>query len=45
MTASADFEAALSAAGYDVQLTTFDGGHHDPPTELGLEVFREVLSL
>lgn len=45
VTVSADFEAALADAGYDVQLTTFDGDHENPPTELSLEIFREVLGL
>lgn len=45
VTNSAEFEAALADAGYDVQLTTFDGGHEDPPAELRLEIFTEVLGL
>lgn len=44
-TVSVDFEAVLADAGYDVQLITFEGGHHDPPTELSLRVFKEVLGL
>jgi dipeptidyl aminopeptidase/acylaminoacyl peptidase len=42
---SVEFETALVAAGYDVRLATFDGGHHDPPNELNLEVCKEVLGL
>jgi hypothetical protein len=44
ITVSEDFEAALAAAGYDVQLATFDGGHNFPPKELSLEVLTEILS-
>ncbi len=42
---SVAFEEALADAGYDVQLTTFGGGHQDPPTELSLEIFADVLDL
>jgi predicted esterase len=42
---SVEFEAALADAGYDVELTTFDGGHQTPPPERSLEVFKEVLGL
>lgn len=45
MTVSADFAAVLADAGYDVELITFDGGHHAPPIEISLEVFKEVLGL
>lgn len=44
ITVSEDFEAALAAAGYDVQLATFDGGHNFPPKELSLEALMEILS-
>jgi predicted esterase len=41
-----DFEKALANAGYDVQVITYEGGHtSDPPDELSLEVFSEVLGL
>jgi predicted esterase len=42
---SVDFKEALSDAGYDVQLTTFEGGHEDPPTTISKEVFTEALGL
>ncbi len=42
---SVAFETALADAGYDVQLATFVGGHRNPPTELSLEIFKEVLGL
>jgi len=45
MESSVAFEGALADAGYDVQLATFGGGHHVPPTELSLEIFTEVLGL
>lgn len=45
LTNSVDFEAALSDAGYDVELTTFEGGHQDPPTTLSQEIFTEALGL
>ena len=35
---------SMAAAGYDVQLATFDGGHNFPPKELSLEVLTEILS-
>ena len=40
---AAEFEALLSDAGYDVQFTTFDGGHVLPPEELYLPTIVEVL--
>ncbi len=40
---SAEFESALADAGYDVSLTTFDGGHVEPPAELVLSTIMEVL--
>ena len=40
-----DFEAALSDAGYDVQLTTYEGGHEPPPADIGLEMYSELLGL
>jgi len=45
VTVSTDFEAALAAAGYDVQLTTFEGGHSFAPKDIGLGVLMEVLGL
>jgi len=42
---STDFEAALADAGYDVQLTTYQRGHVDPPAEVSQAVFTEVLGL
>ncbi len=43
MTVSEDFEAALADAAYDVQLTSFTGGHNFPPKEISFDVFMEVL--
>lgn len=40
---SEEFAAALTDAGYDVQLTSFEGGHELPPTELGVSTILEVL--
>jgi acetyl esterase/lipase len=40
---AAEFESLLSDAGYDVQFTTFDGGHVMPPPELYLPTIVEVL--
>ena len=40
---SAGFAAALADAGYDVEFTTFDGGHETPPSELSLPAVMEVL--
>lgn len=45
MTVSTDFEAALADAGYDVQLTTYEGGHRAPPADIGLPLYIELLSL
>jgi dienelactone hydrolase len=45
MTVSTDFEAALTAAGYDVQLTTFEGGHDAPPADIGLEIYADLIGL
>lgn len=42
---STAFEAALADAGYDVQLTTYQRGHEDPPAEVSQAVFTEVLGL
>jgi len=43
---NADFAKVLAAAGYDVQVITYEGGRTtDPPDELSLEVFTEVLGL
>ena len=40
------FAAVLADAGYDVQVITYEGVHtSDPPDELSLEVFTEVLGL
>lgn len=40
------FEEVLADAGYDVQVITYEGGHSsDPPDELSLEVFTELLGL
>ena len=42
---AAEFAALLTDAGYDVQLTTFNGLHHEaPPPELFLPTIVEVLS-
>jgi len=38
-----EFVALLRDAGYDVQLTTWDGGHDGPPVELLLSALMEVL--
>ncbi|MDJ0925770.1 MAG: hypothetical protein QNJ77_14535 [Acidimicrobiia bacterium] len=40
---SIEFESALASAGYDAQLTTFEGGHVEPPGELVLSTILEVL--
>ena len=45
MTVSEDFQAVLTDAGYDVQLTTYEGGHSAPPADIGLEIYTEVLGL
>lgn len=45
LTNSVDFERALANAGYDVQLTSFEGGHHAPSIEISLQVLNEVLGL
>lgn len=37
------FAEMLSAAGYDVQLTTWAGGHEEPPTELFVSTIMAVL--
>lgn len=37
------FEAALAAAGYDVELITYEGGHEDPPDEILSDLFSEFL--
>lgn len=42
---STNFEAALTEAGYPVELTPFEGGHEDPPTTLSQEIFTEALGL
>lgn len=40
------FAEVLADAGYDVQVITYEGGHtSDPPDELSLQVFKEVLGL
>jgi hypothetical protein len=45
MTVSTDFEAALTDAGYDVQLATYEGGHNAPPVDIGLPIYTELLGL
>lgn len=45
MTVSEDFEAVLADAGYDVQLTTYEGGHDAPPSDIGLPIYTELLGL
>jgi len=43
---STAFAEVLADAGYDVQVITYEGGHtSDPPDELSLQVFKEVLDL
>jgi hypothetical protein len=37
------FEAALTEAGYDVELTTFDGGHDYPQAEVIVPILMDVL--
>jgi hypothetical protein len=40
------FEEVLADAGYDVQVITYEGQHtSDPPDELSLQVFTELLGL
>jgi dienelactone hydrolase len=45
VTNSEEFEAVLADAGYDVQLTTFEGGHEDPPDQVSQEIFTQLLGL
>ena len=40
---AAEFTALLSEAGYDAELTTFDGGHATAPLDLFLPIVMEVL--
>jgi hypothetical protein len=40
---AAEFADVMADAGYDVQLTTFDGGHEHPPTELYVSTVSEAL--
>jgi hypothetical protein len=35
----------LRSAGYDVQLTTYEGRHEPPPADIGLEMYAELLGL
>jgi predicted esterase/predicted small lipoprotein YifL len=46
MSITTDFAKVLADAGYDVQVITYEGQHaSDPPDELSLEVYSEVLGL
>jgi hypothetical protein len=44
-TVAEDFEAALAEAGYDVVLIIYEGGHHAPSADVGLDIYAELLGL